>query len=57
MNLRAKKKTAFVNGALDQESCNPALLHLPQMQHWLTFDRLLWYKLLGLPIGAPGCEA
>lgn len=32
MNLREKRKPAFVNGALDQESCNPARLYLSQKQ-------------------------
>ena len=41
-----KKKLAFVNGALDQESCDSAILDFLHMQYQLTPDNLLWGKFL-----------
>lgn len=41
-----------MNGALDQESCDPAILDFLHMQYQLTSDNLLWGKFLPLSTGA-----
>lgn len=41
-----------MNGALDQESCDSAILDFLHMQYQLTPDNLLWGKFLPVSTGA-----